>query len=226
MKHVITVIYFTDNAGKARTIEFSLKSFISLAVGFFILMSVLIAAAAFSFKLYAEKNKLLNTLAAVNAEKASAEEKIKEIEAKISKSKDLANPASDLIANPQTKEKNADHQIKDGVNPVALHDFQVKKDNSGLKIGFDLVNVNNGIGLNGYVFIVGDYEGAYFCFPQGIEIKDGVPVDFKKGDRFSIKWQKRIEQTFPFSINKIIKEINVFVFSADGNLLVKKEAAL
>lgn len=26
MKQVITIIYFTDNAGKARTIEFSLKS--------------------------------------------------------------------------------------------------------------------------------------------------------------------------------------------------------
>lgn len=222
MKKVITIIYFTDNAGKARTIEFSLKSLVSLAIVLSILMIALMAFAVFSLKFYAEKNKLANELVSVNAEKNSAEEKIKEMEARTNKREDIANKPAVPTISPQTKGDNAAAEKGAGA-PVALRGFQVKKDGKGLKIGFDLVNANNDKSLNGYVFIVGDYGGTYFCFPQNVDIKDGAPVDFKKGDRFYIKWQKHMEQAFPVSIGNTIKTVSVFVFSADGALLAKKE---
>ena len=228
MKQVITIIYFTDNAGKAHTIEFSLKNLILLAGGFFILMVVLMISAAFSLKLYIEKNRLVNELASVAAEKNSAEERIKEMGAKANKHEDIAEPASDLATN-QTNEKNADREIGGKIEQVSLHGFQIKKaeEGDGFIIAFDLVKTNSiGEISQGYVFIVVDYGGAYFCFPEGIEIKNGSPVDFKKGDRFSIKWQKHMEQIFPLSMDNVIKAVNVFVFSADGNLIIKKEAAL
>lgn len=214
MKRVVTIIYFTDNAGKARTIEFSLKSLVLLAAGFFILMFVLITSAAFSLKLYVEKNRLVNELAAVSAEKNSLQGNVADTEARASK--------TDPIAVPSVKTKTAEI-----IEPVSLNGFQVKKDGGKVAVSFDLVKANNtGESLQGYIFMVGDYGGAYFCFPEGIAIKDGNPVDFKKGDRFSIKWQKHMEQIFPLSMDSAIKAVNVFVFSAEGNLLIRKEAAL
>lgn len=229
MKRVITIIYFTDNAGKAHTIEFSLKSLISLAAGFFILMLILIASAAFSLKLYVEKNRLSNELASAAAEKNSSEEKLEKMEAKVNKREAIAAPAADLTTNLQTKEKKADRKIGEKIEPLSLHGFQVKKTKEGDRfvIAFDLVKTNSIGGISqGYIFIVGDYGGRYSCFPEGIEMKDGSPVDFKKGDRFSIKWQKHMEQTFPLSMDNAIKAVTVFVFSPEGNLLIKKEAAL
>ncbi|MEK6600172.1 MAG: hypothetical protein AABY52_07540 [Deltaproteobacteria bacterium] len=214
MKQTITIIYFTDNAGKARTVEFSLKSLVLLIIGLFILILVLITSAAFSLKLYVEKSRLLNELASVAAEKNSLQGRVADTEAQAGK--------IDPIAVPSVKTKTAEI-----IEPASLNGFQVKKDGGKVVVSFDLVKANNtGESLQGYIFMVGDYGGIYFSFPEGIEIEDGSPVDFKKGDRFSIKWQKHMEQIFPLSMDSVLKAVNVFVFSADGELLIKKEAGL
>ena len=78
----------------------------------------------------------------------------------------------------------------------------------------------------GYIFIIGDYGETSISFPEGVEIKDGIPVDFKKGNRFVIKWQKHVEHTFSSSENNIIKRVIALIYSTDGELLVKEEVDL
>lgn len=108
---------------------------------------------------------------------------------------------------------------------VSLHGFRIKKENDRLAISFNLVRTAaNGTTIaRGYVFIVGDYGDTYFTFPKDRKVTDGLPADFKKGDTFAIRWQKHIRQSLPYSLNDPVKMISVFVFSADGELLSKKE---
>ncbi|HLA51645.1 MAG TPA: hypothetical protein VJZ92_05295 [Thermodesulfobacteriota bacterium] len=211
MKQTITIIYFTDNAGKARTVEFSLKSLALLIVGLFILILVSITTAIFSFKLYIEKGRLTDELASANMEKKSLEERFKDMGAK------TASTDKGAVNNENEKKTEL----------ISLHDFQIKKDGGNLAVSFDMAKTNSaGETLHGYVFIVGDYGGTYICFPEDVEVKDGFPVDFKKGDKFTIKWQKHIERIFPSFNGNAIKMVSIFVYSADGDLLIKKEAGL
>lgn len=242
MNHTITIIYFTDKAGKARTIEFSLKNLILFAVSILILAVVSIVSISISIKLYGEKERLIKEIASINEEKTSLHEKIKDMEARINKIENIAKPADNHSVSSQSKKAEAskgaeDEAKKSGVNhvagkgssPVLINGFKTANaaDGNQLVINFDLVKTDSSDAvMDGYVFIVGDYGGTYFSFPKDVEMKDGAPADFKKGSRFAIKWQKHIEQVFPSYIGSAIKMIRVFVFSADGELLVKKEASL
>lgn len=108
---------------------------------------------------------------------------------------------------------------------LSLRGFQVKKESNRLAVSFDLVKTaaNGTMIARGYVFIVADYGDTYFTFPKNRKITDGLPADFKRGDTFAIRWQKHIRQSLPYSMNDPAKMITVFVFSADGELLSKKE---
>lgn len=241
MKRTINVMYFKDSTGKIHTREFSITSLKLLIAAISILIFVTLLATIFSIKLYFDRDRLTKDFVSLTVEKEALEGKLKGLEATV-KPEATSRSAIDNTVKSQTSRKdflevkpvakNEDvtnrEEIKD-IEHISLQGFQAKNtnDNSQLIISFDIVNADtSGATVNGYVLIVGDYGGTYFCFPEDAGIKDGAPLDFKKGSRFSIKWHKRMEYTLPYSMNNPISKVITFVYSANGNLLIKKEVDL
>ncbi|MBI3397903.1 MAG: hypothetical protein HY265_04760 [Deltaproteobacteria bacterium] len=241
MKRTITILYFKDNTGKIHTVEFSIKNLKLLIFILSILIFVSIISTIFSTKLYMERNRLIKDFTSLSIEKEALEKKINDIEATINKSGTVSNPAVDSTAKSQISRKEpveaksaakktlAGREEAKDIDHISLQNFQVKntEDNGQIIIAFDIVKTDNSSEMvNGYLLIVGDYGGTYFCFPEDAGIKDGMPVDFKKGSRFFIKRQKRLEFALPYSINNPINKIITFVYSSNGNLLIEKEVNL
>lgn len=242
MKKTITIMYFTDNTGKVRTIEVSVKSLVWIIAGIAILLLISITGSIISFKLYIDKSKLNNELALVNVEKKSLEVRIKDLETKkasIEKELDKRETEMKTISKKEviTKEaekitiiKKADAMNKEAGKKsadVSISNFQIKKDIDKFTVSFDILKTNSaGEAFNGYFLILADYGGKYVSFPEGAEVKDGLVIDFKKGEKFIIKWQKQVERIFPYTEDNSIKMITVFVYSENGNILIKKEARL
>lgn len=241
MKRTINVMYFKDSTGKINTLEFSITSLKLLIAAISILIFVALISTIFSIKLYFDRDRLTKDFVSLTVEKEALEGKLKGLETTI-KPEATSRSAIDSTVKSQTSRKdflevkpvakNEDvtnrEEIKD-IEHISLQGFQAKNtnDNSQLIISFDIVKEDtSGATVNGYVLIVGDYGGTYFCFPEDAGIKDGAPLDFKKGSRFSIKWHKRMEYTLPYSMNNPINKVITFVYSANGNLLIKKEVDL
>lgn len=236
MNRNLSIIYFKDNTGRARTLELPIKRLVLLLAGLCLLILVSIISFVFSVKMYVDKGRLAAELASLSQEKELLEARVKNMEANSvgtnTGSTERAAPKSeaskvDLHRTATAKTLEEVHVKGEGekaAGPISLNGFHIKSENNQLTVSFNLINIiNNSAAAHGYVFIIGDYGGAYLSFPEDAELRDGIPVDFKKGDSFAIKRQKHIEQILPLSTNDTIKKIAVFVYSAEGELLIKKE---
>ena len=225
MNRTLTIIYFKDNAGKARTLELPLKRVMLLLGGLSVLILLSIASLVFSVKFYIEKDRLAAELASISIEKEAMGKRFKDMEARISTLETTASQAE----KPQVSKTDSPvpPATEKTVVSIALNTFKVTNEDNQITVSFDLMNTSgNNTLVQGYIFIIGDYGETSISIPEGVEIKGGMPVDFKKGNRFVIKWQKHVEQTFSSSENNIIKRVIALVYSTDGELLVKEEVDL
>lgn len=247
MKRTITVIYYREPTGKIQMREISIRKIGWLISGLIFLILVSILSAIFAVKLYADRSKLGSELASIRTEKESLEQRIKTQEASIHEAKPAPPPSLPEPA-PKAKpvkpvEKPADST---GIKPLAvkmplyqegakatphieLQNFKAVKtdDNNQIIVAFDITKTNsNDTVVDGYVVTIWYYGEKHFSVPAGIGVKDGLPDDFKKGNRFSIKLQMHFEHTLPVSMDNPIDRLTIFVYSAQGELLAKKEEKL
>lgn len=251
MKRTITVIYYREPTGKIQMREISIRKIGWLISGLIFLILVSILSAIFGVKLYADRSRLGSELASIRTERESLEQRIKVQEASIQEAKP-APPPSPPDPAPKAKpvkpvEKPADPTgIPTGIKPSAvkmplhqegakaaphieLQNFKAIKtdDNNQIVVAFDITRTNsNDMVVDGYVVTIGYYGEKHLSVPADIGIKDGLPDDFKKGNRFSIKLQMHIEHTLPVSMDNPIDRLMIFVYSAQGELLAKKEEKL
>lgn len=68
---------------------------------------------------------------------------------------------------------------------------------------------------------MGTVGDGYFTLPTGIEVRDGFPLEYKRGETFTIRNMKPFEEKIPYSIDSI-NTLNIFVYSRNGNLLLKE----
>lgn len=241
MKRTLTIMYFKDHAGKVKTREFSIRGLVLLVSSIILLLILSVTSVVFIIKLYIEKDRLTSDFAALFREKELLEIKIKDLEASAGNTKGASHPVADSAAKSQTtktdsvseakaiKEGGSSHEAAKDDTQISLQNFQIKsmKDTNQLAVSFDIVKTSSSdTPIQGYAFVVGTYGETYFCLPQGTEVANGIPDDFKKGNRFSIKMQKRMEYTLPYIMDGPIDRITAFVFSQNGDLLTKKEVHL
>lgn len=241
MKRTLTIMYFKDHAGKVKTREFSIRGLVLLVSSIILLLILSVTSVVFIIKLYIEKGRLTNDFATLLKEKGLLEIKIKDLESSTGNTKGSSHPVADSATKSQTtktdsisetkaiKEGGVSHEEVKNDNQISLQNFQIRsmKDTNQLAVAFDIVNNSRSdIAIQGFVFVVGDYGETHYVLPQSAEIKNDMPADFKKGNRFSIKMQKRMEYILPYIMDSPIDRITVFVFSQNGDLLTKKEVNL
>ena len=126
-------------------------------------------------------------------------------------------------------------KLREGVVPgsrkyqLDVDEFDVRKINLELdfEVSFKLINVQGGNRKQeGYLFIVAGNEdvtpAVYSSWPS-VKLKAGLPRDYRKGLRFSIRYLKVIKGriTQP-DIGPRFNRVDVITYSADGKILMKR----
>jgi len=113
-------------------------------------------------------------------------------------------------------------------NSVDITDFVIKREDSGMNVDFRLVNtIEAENAVEGYMHIIAMDKGNKY--PSGWnnardELQNGLPVDFRSGQRFFIQRFKSYHRRFNMNSNSELPEaIRVLVYSQSGELLLKKE---
>jgi hypothetical protein len=111
---------------------------------------------------------------------------------------------------------------------VDIKDVAIKKEGSKMRVNFRVVNLrelDNPIG--GYIHLIAvgkdGYSPSAWTFPNE-ELRDGVPVDFRRGQLFLIQRFKPIQGNFFLSSNADPPAaVKVLVYNQTGTLLLERE---
>jgi len=111
---------------------------------------------------------------------------------------------------------------------VDIKDLEIQKEETMLKVNFKLVNIHQDEApVSGYVHIIAVNKGAdppqLWAYPK-VAIKNGLPMDYKRGQLFFIKRFKTIRGEY--SLNSEIEypsTVKVIVYDHPGTLIFQKE---
>ncbi len=111
---------------------------------------------------------------------------------------------------------------------VDIKDVAIKKEGSEMKVNFRVVNLrelDNPIG--GYIHLIAvgkdGHSPSAWTFPKE-QLRDGIPVDFRRGQLFLIQRFKPIEGRFYLSsFSDPPSAVKVLVYNQTGILLLEKE---
>lgn len=215
-KEILTLIWYRNRTGELHTSTISIKTFI-IAACMILFLTILSISLAVLF--YLSNSQLRTELRNLENEKLLA--------AKAS-SDEVPFPVHEQVAavdkeegGPpiEVKEDRGGTQTKVAIEGIGIEEQQ---DGKGVNLYFEIARTGeDGDKVKGYVMIVGMAEGRYFTVPDGIDVKEGLPVAYNKGDRYSIKYRKRFTMDIRYNIESI-KSLHAFVYSENGELLIRQ----
>jgi hypothetical protein len=186
-----------------------------------------------SEKIKQMKNETAKNLRTIHRNKqhmAILEEYIRNIEnpkeRKTSSSRNIFLPKKNVE---RVTESLSTRSTEEASTPVVdIKDVAIKKEGSQMKVNFKVVNLrelDNPIG--GYIHLIAvgkdGYSPSAWTFPNE-ELRDGVPVDFRRGQLFLIQRFKPIQGNFFLSsFADPPSAIKVLVYNQTGILLLEKE---
>ena len=153
-------------------------------------------------------------------------------ERKTSSSRNIFLPQKSVERKPQVVTENLTtmktEEASTSTPVVDIKDVAIKKEGSQMKVNFKVVNLrelDNPIG--GYIHLIAvgkdGYSPSAWTFPNE-KLRDGVPVDFRRGQLFLIQRFKPIEGNFFLSsFADPPSAIKVLVYNQTGILLLEKE---
>ena len=188
-------------------------------------------------QLEVETSKNLKTIQQNKQHIAILEEYIRNLESpnepQVSSSKSIflqrapAPPAAEPAKVPENKQPDTPTTEAPLTQVVDIKDVDIKKEGSELTVNFKVVNLrelDNPIG--GYIHMIAigkdGFSPSAWTFPNE-ELRDGLPVDFRRGQLFLIQRYKPIEGNFYLSENADPpSEVKVLVYNQTGKLLLEK----
>jgi uncharacterized coiled-coil protein SlyX len=121
----------------------------------------------------------------------------------------------------------ADYTESSSPRIVDINEVKVKRDRSTINVTFRIVNrqLNEGP-IGGYIFVLAspkDSDQSEVWVYPSTPLKDGLPVNYRKGLRFLIQRFKTIRSQYALSrpINEPIV-LRILVYNRDGLLILKK----
>jgi hypothetical protein len=110
---------------------------------------------------------------------------------------------------------------------VDIDDLKAARDGSTLHVSFKIFNKQTNEGpIGGYIFVLASVKDSekseVWIYPSTL-IKDGVPVDYRKGTRFFIQRFRTVTGTY--TLNKVIDGplmLQILVFDRNGRLTLRK----
>ncbi len=110
---------------------------------------------------------------------------------------------------------------------VDIDDLKVTRDRSTLLVNFKIVNKQlNEEPIGGYIFVLASVKGSEkpeaWVYPSS-PLKDGFPLDYRRGQRFFIQRFKTV--TGKYTLNKLTDNpliLEILVYDRNGILILKK----
>lgn len=228
-KERLTIMIFKE-VGKVKTFRISphflLWAFLFLI--FYIVATIFLANAYLAY-FYPLKSKGIDKIQAESIAKLS-KELIKATKS-LERSEQHIALLEDYIKeeNEQSREPVSTGDYTESSSPklVDIEEIKVKRDRSTISVAFRIVNrQSNEEPIGGYIFILASTRDSdrseVWVYPSS-PLKDGLPVNYKGGQRFFIQRFRSISSKYTLSKSTdkpLILEI--LVYDRDGELLLKK----
>lgn len=218
---LLTIMIF-NQLGKAR--RFTISSALLLCASLFLVFYV-VATIYFTNKYF--DTRRANRIQAAKIAKLSTEflKKTQSLE----RSKQRIALLDDYIreSNEQGPESRGNSTESALHEIVDIEELEIKTDGSTMDVTFRIVNrQSNEEPIGGYIFVLASVEDSdqseVWVYPRS-PLKDGFPVDYRKGHRFLIQRFKTVESKYTLSesVSKPLV-LKILVYDRDGTLILKK----
>jgi hypothetical protein len=245
MPEDLITIMFVRGSGRIRTVKIALRKLVIIGCSLLIVMVAFTYLAVEYIELYQETSSL-RSQAITEAEDAllafqPSESSVTEPET-TTPTDSLASVENTLEqapavpeAAPATHETRTVYTSRDegtvSSSLLSVGEFQaiLGQDSNELSISFRLNNSNQSEKITGFLTVVIDQGtgiktgSRFLTYPDAAIDRNGKVINFRQGDYFAITRWKPVEVDIPISESKTaIQEISIFVYSAEGELLLKK----
>ncbi len=219
----LTIMIF-KKVGKARTFEISSRLILWASLFFLFYIVATIFLTNEYFNIY-RKNKIQTDIVAELSEEL------------IKTTKDLEQSKRDIaFLNDYIKEQEGQSpepmstvSVTEASLPkiVDIEELSVNRDRSTINVNFRIVNKQlNEEPIGGYIFVLvrikDSGQSEVWVYPSS-PLKDGLPVDYRSGQRFLIQRYKTISSKY--SISKSTNKpliLEIMVYDRNGKLILKK----
>jgi hypothetical protein len=222
-KKLLTIMIFKE-VGKVRrfVISFRLVLLASLFLLFYIVATIYVTNKF--FYIYGENKILADENVKLSRELIKTKKSLERSEQHIALLDDYINEGKELSKEPEPP---VDYTESPFPRIVDIDEIKVKRDISMINVTFRIVNrQSNKEPIGGYIFVLASVKDSdqseVWVYPSS-PLKDGLPVNYRKGLRFLIQRFKTIrsQYTLSRSINEPIV-LSILVYNRDGLLILKK----
>ena len=223
VKERLTVMVF-KSVGKIRTFRISLHFllWVSMFFVFYIVATIFLTNLFFNYyrenRILADENaKLRATLMKTKKSLAKSEQHIALLDDYITEKKDQSSGSLETV----------DHAESPLSTLVDIDELKIERNESTVNVNFRIFNKQlNDEPIGGYIFVfartMDSDKSEVWVYPNS-PLKDGLPVNYRNGQRFFIQRFKSVSSKY-----KLSKSINrplifeIFIYDRNGTLILRK----
>ena len=222
-KERLTVMIF-KGVGKVRTFKISphFLLWVSLFFIFYIVVTIFLTNLFIDY--YRNNKMLADENAELRAMLIKAKKSLEESKQHIALLDDYITEKKDQSPRPLLR---VDHTESSLTKLVDIDELKVERNKSTIKVDFRIINKQvNEEPIGGYIFVlvsVKDSDKSEVWVYPNSPLKDGIPINYRSGQRFFIQRFKSISSQY--TLNKSINRpliFKIFVYDRNGTLILKK----
>jgi len=229
MGEVITIMSFTLRGGNIRILTMAKRTLNAVLILAPLILFLSVCSTYMMVHFYSENDKLRDKLHALKKRSSMLEMKLLAMRADAStKTADEPEVQVEIVEKEATAQEAPGGMEAATQATVTLEGLRVMEiaGSDGLTINFTVVKKETGGNkLSGMVVLVGKIENEYFAMPQGVGVREGVPANYAKGERFVIRYRRPFERTIPYAADSL-DELSIFVYDEHGAMLLHQSVAL
>jgi hypothetical protein len=222
-KERLTVMIF-KSVGKVRTFKISphFLLWVSLFFVFYIVATIFLTNVFISS--YKKDRILADENAELRAMLIKTKKSLEESKQHIALLDDYITQKKDQ--NPRFPET-VDHAESSLMTLVDIDELKIERNKSTINVDFRIINKQlNEEPIGGYIFVcarIKDSDKSEVWVYPNSQLKDGLPVNYRNGQRFFIQRFKSISSTYTLS-NSINRPLifEIFVYDRNGTLILRK----
>ncbi len=222
-KKLLTIMIFKE-VGKVRRFVISSRLVLLASLFFLFYIVATIYVTNKFFDIYGENKILADENAELSKELIKTKKSLERSEQHIALLDDYINEGKELSKEPEPP---INYTESPSPKIVDIDEIKVKRDISMINVTFRIINrQSNKEPIGGYIFVLAspkDSDQSEVWVYPSTPLKDGLPVNYRKGLRFLIQRFKtiRTQYTLSRSINEPIV-LRILVYNRDGLLILKK----
>ncbi len=223
IKERLTVMIF-KGVGKVRTFKISAHFllWVSLFFVFYIVATIFLTNVFINY--YRQNRILADENAELRAMLIKTKKTLEESKQHIALLDDYITEKKNQSPRPLST---VDHTESSLTKLVDIDELKVERNKSTIKVDFRIINKQvNEEPIGGYIFVLARIKDSdkseVWVYPNS-QLKDGLPVNYRNGQRFFIQRFKLISSKY--TLSKSIDRpfiFEIFVYDRDGTLILKK----